>query len=829
MANDISTDLTEYMLRQSWGESAMREALINKGERPDITQERLRLFRDNKDSGNLSKPLPGDTFAPWWHYVSLVLYGGGFVLKHLPPNSDDIQLKLIDFIDSHPTCTQEEFKSAILRTDKSKTILPASVSDFTYTSKNMDVTEFKTEFLETVKADAASTGEGSCASFVYAVAQNLIEAEVLSDFNPSFYLGRLGRNSYRVDGYVYDEFDNTMSLVIADYSGNDLERTLTNTGAQHDFEKLRVFMKAALTSDLYKEIEMSTPCADLVDLLRSNEENIRKYRLLIFTDAEMSAAIKNVEIEEYSGIPVEGQIWDLNRLYRVCCSEQGRQPIEIDFKQYCEEGIPCLEASSAATDQYKSYLGVIPGEVLADIYDKYGSRLLEGNVRSFLSTKVAVNKKIRSTILTSPQMFFAFNNGISATAMDVEIETTDRGLFITSARDFQIINGGQTTASISNARYKDKADLTGLYVQMKLTAIDASDPEKSDELIKNISRSSNSQNKVSDADFFASHPFHRRMEQISRHLFAPAVNGAQYETKWFYERARGQYLQEQMRLTPAEKKRFQLQHPKSQVIKKTDLAKVRNTWLSHPDIVSKGAQTNFADFAKYIDVQWNADEKQFNERYFQTTVALILIFQYLEKIIPKQPWYEGGYRANIIYYTVALFRLLIQKQFPGQNLDLMLIWNSQRVSEQVGSVLITLAELVLQKITHPDRGVANVTQWCKREACWSEVKEISLKLPRDLADYLISVDDQKAAQKAAKKEQKLDNGIYDQTKVVKYPVEMWKKLAEFSVYRQLVTSTDVEALKMACNMPARIPNTYQSKRLLMLLQKAQSEGFSMDN
>lgn len=159
----------------------------------------------------------------------------------------------------------------------------------------------------------------------------------------------------------------------------------------------------------------------------------------------------------------------------------------------------------------------------------------------------------------------------------------------------------------------------------------------------------------------------------------------------------------------------------------------------------------------------------------------------------------------------------------------MLIWNSQRVSEQVDSVLITLAELVLQKITHPDRGVANVTQWCKREACWSEVKEISLKLPGDLTDYLISVNDQKAAQKAAKKEQKLDNGIYDQTKVVTYPVEMWKKLAEFSVYRQLVTSTDVDALKVACNMPARIPNTYQSRRLLMLLQKAQSEGFSIDN
>lgn len=692
----------------------------------------------------------------------------------------------------------------------------------------MDSVAFKKDFLESIKTVAAVTGEGACASFVDNVAQYLIDAEVLSDFNPSFYIGRLGRSKYRIDGYVYDEFDNTMNLIIADFDGNDLERRLTNTVAQHDFGELIVFLKAALTTHLYREIEMSTPCADLIDLLRFNEKNIRKYRLLIFTDADMSSSIKNIEIEDYSGTPVEGQIWDIDRLYRVCCSNKGRQIIEIDFKQYCKDGIPCLEASSAATDQYKCYLGVIPGKVLADIYDKYGSKLLEGNVRSFLSTKVAVNKKIRATILNMPQMFFAFNNGISATAMDVVVENTDHGRFITFARDLQIINGGQTTASISNARYKDKADLDGLYVQMKLTAIDESTSEEADELIRNISRSSNSQNKVSDADFFASHPFHRRMEQISRLLFAPAAEGAQYETKWFYERARGQYLQEQMRLSLAEKKRFQLQHPKNQVIKKTDLAKVQNTWRGHPDVVSKGAQTNFSSFAEYIEEEWNSNDKQFNERYFQTTVALILIFQYLERIIPKQVWYEGGYRANIIYYTVAQFRLLIKRQFPGYDLDLMLIWNKQSLPEQVKNSLVALAELILLKITDPERKVANVTQWCKRESCWTEVKKVNLKLPEDLRSCLIAIDDQRAAQRSAKREQKVVNEINDQTEVVNYPVEMWKRLAEFTVNNHMVTPSDVTALTVACKIPAKIPNSYQCKRLLSLLHKAIDEGFSID-
>lgn len=572
---------------------------------------------------------------------------------------------------------------------------------------------------------------------------------------------------------------------------------------------------------------MSTPCADLVDFLRLNSKNIRKYRLLIFTDAELSSAVKTVEIDDYEGVPVEGQIWDIDRLFRVCCSEQGRQIIEIDFRQYCPEGIPCLEASTVSTDQYSSYLGVIPGSVLADIYDRYGSKLLEGNVRSFLSTKVAVNKKIRATILNTPQMFFAFNNGISATALDVDIENTDHGKFITYARDFQIINGGQTTASISNARYKDKADLSEIYVQMKLTAIDESSPEESDELIRNISRSSNSQNKVSDADFFASHPFHRRMEQISRLMFAPATDGAQYETKWFYERARGQYLQEQMRLTPAKKKQFELQNPKNKVIKKTDLAKVQNTWRGFPHTVSKGAQTNFASFAEYIDEQWTANDEQFNDRYFQSTCALILMFQFLERQITRQSWYEGGYRANVIYYTVAQFYRLVKQQFPGSDLDLSIIWNRQGLPEPIESSLLALSELVFERITDPKRKIMNVTQWCKRLECWETVKTVKLSLPSNLDGCLITIDQEKDAQKAAKKEQKVVNELNAQIEVMKYTSDQWKSLSEFAVKNHLVTPTDVSALAIACKIPEKLPNTYQSKRLLALLKKAIEEGFNI--
>lgn len=691
----------------------------------------------------------------------------------------------------------------------------------------MDSQEFKKDFLESAKVAASVTGEGSCASFVENMAQYLIDTEVIPEFYPSFYKGQKGNHKYRVDGYVLDEFDYTMNLIVADYDGLGGDRTLTNTNAKTIFRQLRYFIDIAINTELYKEIEISTPCSDLVDMLRSTKDKIRKYRLFIFTDADMSSAIKTVDIEDCNGIPVEGQIWDVDRLFRVCCSEQGRQVIEIDFTEYCKEGIPCLEASSAVTEQYSSFLGVIPGKVLADIYDKYGSKLLEGNVRSFLSTKVAVNKKIRATILNSPEMFFAFNNGISATAMDVQIEMTSQGKFIKFVRDFQIINGGQTTASISNARYKDKAVLDNIYVQMKLTAIDESTQEEADELIRNISRSSNSQNKVSDADFFASHPFHRRMEQISRRIFAPASSGEQYETKWFYERARGQYLQEQMRLSPAKKKQFELQHPKNKVIRKTDLAKVQNTWSGNPHIVSKGAQTNFTLFAEWINDEWEKNDTQFNERYFQSTAALILMFQLLEKEIPRQEWYESGYRANVIYYTIALFHKLLKEQFMEMDFDLIYIWNKQEVPDIVARTLIDLAEKVFFKITDPTRKIINVTQWCKRNECWETVKEISYLLSSDIQNYLMTVDEVKTAEKSAKKEQRITNDINAQIEVVKYSSEDWKRLEEFAVNNHLASSADVVALSIACKIPCKIPNAVQSKKLLDLLETAIQEGFKI--
>ncbi|WP_436371777.1 AIPR family protein [Cytobacillus sp. BC1816] len=689
----------------------------------------------------------------------------------------------------------------------------------------MDIKEFRKELIEDVRSTAAAYGEGSNTAFVNIIADNLVSAEVIPDFTNAFYLGQGIRNrKVRIDGYALDEFDNTLNLIVSDYNASEEGAILTRKDAEQIFQWPIRFIDEVYKNNLSQRIEISTSSADLIDLFVRNKGKINKYRVLLFTDRYISGRIESFEFGEYDDIPIEYQIWDIERLFKIFLAESGRESIEINFTSFLPNGIPCLEASNEGIIDYRCFLCIIPGKVLADIYDFHGAQLLEGNVRSFLSTKVAVNKKIRQTILTEPKMFFAFNNGVSATANSVTIENKPEGKFITHVRDFQIINGGQTTASLSNARFRDKADLSDITLQMKLTEVNE-DIDETQGLLQKISRSSNSQNKVSDADFFSTHPFHIRMEQISRRLFAPAVKGAQHDTHWFYERARGQYLQAQMRMKKREKDRFLLQNPKKQLISKTDLAKAQNSWRCLPHIVSKGAQKNFKEFAEWVDKEWSSSSESFNERYFQESVALYIFFKHVEKLVPNQTWYEQGYRANIVTYSISLFAHLLKKQYNDYTLDLQIIWNKQEVPEVITNQMAKITKSVYESITDPSRGNANVTQWCKQEACWKRVTDLDIVIDNKIESILLHKRDVKSEVRQAVREQKVITGIEAQTEVVNKGVEYWSNLHTFIIDKKIATFLEMQALKIACKLPLKLPNSVQSQLLLSLVEKAKLDGW----
>ena len=230
-------------------------------------------------------------------------------------------------------------------------------------------------------------------------------------------------------------------------------------------------------------------------------DKIRKTKFLLLSTSLLSKRIEQIPENDIDGIPCQYDIWDLGRIQRIEESGKAREDIVVDFTKMYDSGLPCLPAS-AGSEVYESYLLVMPGKLIAELYDDYGERLLEQNVRTFLQFRGKVNKGMRNTIQNEPEMFFAYNNGITATAEEVISESQRSILRI---RNLQIVNGGQTTAALFNSRHNSKLDISDVYVQVKLTVIP---PDETENIVPRISEYANTQNKVSAADFFSNHPFH---------------------------------------------------------------------------------------------------------------------------------------------------------------------------------------------------------------------------------------------------------------------------------------------------------------------------------
>jgi hypothetical protein len=417
---------------------------------------------------------------------------------------------------------------------------------------------------------------------------------------------------------------------------------------------------------------------------------------------------ETISAESAGDISVTFHVWDVLRLFRLATSGKRFEPIEIDFEADFSTTIACLSLVDSGSD-YQGYLAVIPGEILAGIYEKFGPRLLERNVRSFLQARGNVNKGIRKTILEEPHRFFAYNNGISATADEIEFADKPNGYSrIRKVRNLQIVNGGQTTASLYHTAKKDKASLSGIYVQAKLSVIP---PEQIDGIVPLISRYANSQNKISDADFYANDPFHIRIEELSRTAWAPAVDGTNKQTKWFYERARGQFLDAKGREgTAARKRQFEAVYPNSQKFTKTDLAKYENTWMQLPHLVSLGAQKNFAHFSIRLKERGRIEV---DDNYFEHLIAKAIFFRQTEKLVDGLNY--GGYRANIVTYTVAWL-----SHHTSQRIDLDSIWKKQAISPALQDAVRLTSAMVHRIITSPPNA-RNITEWCKRKECWEAV------------------------------------------------------------------------------------------------------------
>ncbi|MGH0566707.1 AIPR family protein [Bacillus cereus] len=672
--------------------------------------------------------------------------------------------------------------------------------------------EFHQDFLQSILSDSESRGLLKAQSFFELVCEDLMQ---VGDLTNNYAMAEFIKTGCEVYGYDYDENRKIFTLINFQFFQSDSIETLTKQYATIKFNRLKKFAGMCIEG-IHSELEETSDAYSLAFNIHRHVHNklVDKFRLIVLTDGKLTKTISSIPNDWIKNIECEHQIIDINYLYSIFMSENSSGSYDIDMK------IPYLEVHNTS-NEYQSYLGIIDGEQLFEIYDEYGQKLLEQNVRTFLQFRGGVNKGIRNTIQYKPDMFFAYNNGITATATHVE---TENG-FITKITDFQIVNGGQTTSAIYAAKKNSKLDISSVSIQMKLSVVN--NIEKKGEFVSNVSQYANTQNKVNKSDFFSNSPFHKEMKDYSKRIWVATHGGSQKRTHWFYERVRGEYLNEQAYLTPAKKRQFQIENPKNQLIDKTFLAKSENSWGRKPYIVSKGAQYSFEEFARSVTDTLEKKQLSITENYFIEAVSRVILFRATEKIVSKAPWYENAFRAQVVTYSIAVLSDAIYKR--KLSLDFNKIWIEQGLPNELIELLKVITHDVYKIITNPPPGSANIGQWCKKEQCWNDVRGIEIEL-LPIKELLMTIEEAKSEQKSGKKRKDLDSGIEIQTFVIQTNLEYWNQLFGYYIssdnFRSLsITQRDI--LKKYVEGKLTLPSEKQAKVLYSLYQKAVQEGWEV--
>jgi hypothetical protein len=659
------------------------------------------------------------------------------------------------------------------------------------------------------RAEAADDGALRPSTLTELLLEHLAEIGEADDSTACSIEGR----GIRCSGYFLSEDGDRLDLFVTIAVMTGRPDPVSKTDIDTALRRLTTFLHQAMDAPP-RGAEEALDRFEVASAIWNSRNELSHIRLFVLTDGLVR--VEKLEAEPVHGIEVSHHVWDLRRFYRASSSGSGHEPVHVDFRTLQARPAPFVSASPPEAG-YRCLIGMLSGPTLVELYRDHGPRLLERNVRSFLQLKGKVNQSIRRTIIDAPSMFLAFNNGLSITASGLVTEDGEDGTVrLLAADDFQIVNGGQTTGSLFRAATKDKAPLEGVFVPVKITEIlpgaDVND------VAARISQSANNQNKVNMADFTANHPFHRAMEELSRTIWAPPPPGLQKQTRWFYERARGQYNDALGRArTQAERKAFEVTHPRRQVFTKTDLAKFEHTWSQFPHIVSRGAQKCYLHFMDVLDQRGAFTP---DEPYFQRVVARGILFRETERIVSRQKF--GGYRANIVTYTLAWL-----SHQTAKRVDLNAIWAAQGITPTLATAIESICVAAHDHITSPPGG-QNVTEWCKKEACWEAFRKVALPLPAALEGELINREQAERVRSGhAVEEVQTEAELKKAEAVSAVPADTWFEIAAWAKDTQSLAPWE-RSLAFSLGKLAkaeRTPSRKQADHGARILEEARSLGF----
>ncbi|MGC4804161.1 AIPR family protein [Micromonospora sp. DT233] len=582
---------------------------------------------------------------------------------------------------------------------------------------DVDVSAFAHTLIEDVRAQADADG----CDLAEAFARMMLDQFSLDGYTEDATVVMHRDHGVEISGYGLSSDDRCLDLFATAYSPRaDEAHKINRPELDAVTRRLQNFLLRAVPGTPRRR----NPSSEVLGMERAVAEKfhqVDRIRFIIVTNAR-SVVREPAMTKEIEGRQVVRELWDLRRLAAWAASGTQAEPIIAEFP----DGLPCLTAPLTDGD-YSVFLSIVPGADLAALYAEHGGRLLELNVRSFLQTKGAVNKGIQDTLRTTPGRFLAYNNGIAATAAEVDLERSSSGqTVIRRIYGLQIVNGGQTTASIHYARRTGIA-VDNVHVQMKLTVVS---PDRLDEIVPRISQYSNTQNKVTASDLRANNGFHIEVERIMRTLLAPPGPVHRSDTHWYYERARGQYADAIAREpTPARRAAFRALNPPDQKFDKADLARFEQAWERLPHLVSRGGEKNFVLFQGRLKDEPATVDKV----YCRRLVAKAILFRRTDRIVRDQNF--GGYKINIVAYTIAFL-----VHATRGRIDLDRIWRDQDLSSALRGAIIEVAVLVQKVITSPPDGRVHVGEWTKRQECWNAVRDLDWQPSTTLEAELVDVD-----------------------------------------------------------------------------------------
>lgn len=628
-----------------------------------------------------------------------------------------------------------------------------------------------------IRQRANEEGDSQEQTFTRYCMELLSEAGETENYDIAFLERGLGtKNQLKINGYAISDNYETVDLFISLYEGSEEPTTIHKEDIDTAATRLKNFFRKAIYSELLNEIEESSTIFEFVNTLGTYKElrdSLIRVNAFILTNGIYKGEIPSHT--EISGYKIIYRVFDINYLYQI--SEDAHAPITINL----EEGgwqIPCLHAPSSNED-YDAYVAILPGDFLYEIYDIYGGRLLEQNVRSFLQFTGKINQGIRDTIKKAPHMFLAYNNGIAATADSMDVDSDG---IIKSISNFQIVNGGQTTASIYHTKKKDKVDISNIYVQVKLSIV-----KKKDEytkIVSDISKFANTQNKVNNADFSANNLVLVELEKVSRYVMTPITPERSMQTYWFFERARSQYKNSRLKegFTSSRQKAFDLKYPKNQMFTKVELAKYINCFeeiyeggklVISPHIVVRGSEKNYAQFiAKVLPT----NPKKITNVYFEDTIAKAILFKAADQLYGTKRTGNniGELKSVVVPYTIGLLNHL-----TGGRIDLYRIWKNQKISNALSNLIYSLMQQVnpfIMRISPSN----NYLEWAKKEECWLAIrnnKDWEFDLD-SIEDDLIDPD-HPVARKVTVNTVVNDKSEHDLKVVKSIPYKLWQKIADW--------------------------------------------------